>query len=310
MSPQRRTFVLPLLFIGMLAPPGPDFSVDGNEILDRVRDRFMDAQKAARWAEDHAGYADKIQDRVSFRDATRRILTELETSHTEYYTPDDPGYHDLLAIFEPVLERDPRTESLGFAAVERNGGWFVLRVFVNGPAEAAGLRRGERIVSADGEPFHPKRSLQGKAGKEVALEVQSRRGEAPRTVHFKARFINPKDEWLQDQGAGSRVLESKGRHIAYAPLWSCAGTEHQQLLKEIMAGAFAEADALIIDFRGGWGGCDPGFVQLFDPAAPDLIRIDRDGTKTTYSPSWRKPLAVLIDSGTRSGKEVVSRALQ
>ena len=71
-----------------------------------------------------------------------------------------------------------------------------------------------------------------------------------------------------------------------------------------------EADALIVDFRGGWGGCNPGFVTLFDPAAPDLVQTGRDGQKTVWSPTWRKPLAVLIDGGTRSGKEVVSRALQ
>jgi carboxyl-terminal processing protease len=49
---------------------------------------------------------------------------------------------------------------------------------------------------------------------------------------------------------------------------------------------------------------------LEDHRAPDLTRIDRDGTRTTFASSWRKPLAVLVDGGTRSGKEVVSRALQ
>ncbi len=259
-----------------------------------VRERFMDAGKAARWAEKHESYAAGIQDRAAFRDETRRILAELETSHTQYYIPGDPGYHDLLAIFESFLERDPKTGSVGMVTADG----FVVKAFAGGPAAKAGLRQGDRIVS------------QRQEGKEAVLEVQSRRDEPARTVRLTPRLISPKEEWLEDQRAGSRVIEHKGRRIAYAPLWSCAGEEHQDLLEEAIQGDFADADALVIDFRGGWGGCNPGFVQLFDPAAPDLTRIDRDGKRTTYSPSWRKPVAILIDGGVRSGKEVVSRALQ
>lgn len=277
-----------------LAAVPQDFSMLGREVVGIVRDQFMDAPKAARWAEKHAGYADQIHDRAAFRDATRRILAELETSHTQYYIPEDPGYHDLLAIFESFLKRDPKTESIGVATVEEDGGRYVSRVFAGSPAEAAGLKRGDRIVRRSGEE----------------LEVQSRSDGPARTLRVASRLINPKEEWLEDQRAGTRVIERNGRRIGYAPLWSCAGTEHQELFEEALQGDLAGADALILDFRGGWGGCNPGFVQLFDPAAPDLTRIDREGKRTTYSPSWRKPLAILIDGGTRSGKEVVSRALQ
>jgi carboxyl-terminal processing protease len=276
------------------ASPAQDFSALGKEIVELVRDHFMDAEKATRWAERHAGYAEGIRDRSAFRDATRQILAELETSHTQYYIPEDPGYYDLLAIFEPFLKRDPKTESVGLATADG----FVVRAFAGGPAAAAGLRRGDRIVS------------QTREGTEVVLEVQSRRDGPSRTVRLTPRLISPKEEWLEHQRAGSRVIEHKGRRIAYAPLWSCAGEEHQDLLEEALQGDLAEADALVIDFRGGWGGCNTTFVQLFDPAAPDLTRIERDGKRTTYSASWRKPLAILIDGGTRSGKEMVSQALQ
>jgi carboxyl-terminal processing protease len=128
------------LLFGALAPS--DFSAVGKEVVDLVRDHFMDAEKAARWAERHAGYAERIRDRAAFRDETRRILAELETSHTQYYIPEDPGYYDLLAIFEPALKRDPKTESVGL--VLKDG--FVVRVFAGGPAAKAGLGRGDRVI--------------------------------------------------------------------------------------------------------------------------------------------------------------------
>lgn len=240
---QRRFTALLLLpalcLAGAKAPPG--FPVLGGEIVDLVRDHFMDAEKAAGWAERHAGYAEGIEDRAAFRDETRRILAELATSHTQYYTPEDPGYYDLLAIFESFLKRDSMTESLGM--VTANG--FVVKVFADGPADQAGLRRGDRIVS------------QKKERSDVVLEVQSRPDEPPRTLEIRTWLASPREDWAKDQIRGSRVIAHKGRQIAYSPIWSCASGRPEESLDNLIHTAFREADALIVDFRGGWGGCDP-----------------------------------------------------
>lgn len=303
-----------LLALALLAavpePPPASFAALGQEIVSHVRDGLFDPGKAARWAEANAGYAEEIRDAETFRRETRRRLADLGVSHTDYYTPDDPGYYGLLGIFEPVLEKSPEVESLGLGLVEMEGGWFVARVFPGGPGEAAGLRRGDRLAAADGAPFEPVRSLRGKAGKPVALEVRSLRDGPTRTVSATPRLANPKQEWLDAQKAGTRILPSGAARVAYAPLWSCAGDEHLELLKEALQGDLAEADALVLDLRGGWGGCNPDFVSLFNPQVPRLTRIDREGHRSTFPASWTKPLVVLIDEGSRSGKEVVARALQ
>jgi carboxyl-terminal processing protease len=303
--------VLAVLFVVLpaLAEP-PAFGALGREIETLVREKFYDAARGERWAKENAGYAAAIRDEETFHDETRGRLAALGASHTEYYTPDDPGYRDLLSIFEPVLHRSAEGESLGLATIELEDGWFVTRVFAGGPAKAAGLRRGDRIVTADGEPFHPVRSLRGKAGQPVKLEVRGRREGPTRTIAVVARTIDPKKEWAQAQSEGTRVLEHRGHRIGYVPVWSCAGVEVEQILREALAEKLAGAAALMLDLRGGWGGCDPALVGLFDPAVPDLTRIDRGGHRTIFSSAWRKPLVVLIDGGSRSGKEVVARALQ
>ncbi len=300
--------ILPALAAGQ--PSTTDYGVLGREVVTIVKERFYDSNTAERWAKENAEYAAAVQDAETFRRETRRRLAALGASHTEYYTPDDPGYRDLLSIFEPVLHRGAEGESLGLAAVEREDGWFVARIFAGGPAEAAGLRRGDRLVTADGEPFHPVRSLRSKAGRAVALEVRSRRDGPSRTVPVAPRTIDPKQEWQEAQAAGTRVLEHGRRRVGYVPVWSCAGVEVQQILAEALAEKLAGADALVLDLRGGWGGCNPELVGLFDPAVPDLTRIEREGRRTVWASAWRKPLVALIDGGSRSGKEVVARALQ
>ncbi len=316
MKPTTAVLALFLISSGAAVAQDVDFPALGREVVGLVRDRFLDEAKGKQWAEAHAGYADAIRDPAAFRNATRSALAELATSHTLYYTPDDPGYFDLLAIFESFMHRDPKTESLGLATVEsmeRDGSWFVARVFAGGAAEGSGIRRGDRLVSLDGldgQPFHPVLSLKGKAGRAVDLQVQSQSGGDLRTVRLTPRLVNPKQEWLEDERKAARMIEKNGKRIAYVPLWSCAGAEHQELLEDLLQGDLAGADALAIDFRGGWGGCNPGFVSLFDPAVPDLKQTGRKGEVTTFAPAWRKPVAVIVDRGTRSGKEVVARSLQ
>ena len=141
------------LFVDAMEAKEPDFAALGQEIVSHVRNELYDPAKAARWAEAHDRYAEGIRDAETFRRETRRRLAALGVSHTEHYTPDDPGYYGLLAIFEPVFEKSPQVESLGLGLVEREDGWFVARVFPGGPAEAAGLRRGaDSGASAGGQP--------------------------------------------------------------------------------------------------------------------------------------------------------------
>jgi len=290
------------------APAGPDFAALGDEIVHLVRSELFDPSRAARWAQANTGYAAAVQNAADFVRETRRRLAQLHVSHTAYYTPDDPGYYDLLSIFEPVLHKNPETESLGAGLVAADGGWFVARVFTGGPGEAAGLRRGDRLVSLDGAPFEP-RSLRDKAGQPVRLKVESRPGDI-RDLTITPRRVNPRKEWIEAQRNGTRIVDAGGKRIAYAPLWSCAGEDFQGLLRDALFDQLQEAQALVLDLRGGWGGCDPTLVSLFDPAVPDLTRTERDGKVVAGVSAWRKPVVVLIDGGTRSGKEVVAWALQ
>jgi carboxyl-terminal processing protease len=299
-----------LLSLLLAASAVPNFPALGHEIVEIVRQNFYDPQKAARWAMENAGYGDGMTDPAAFHQATRERLARLGASHTQYYTPEDVGYFELLALFGKVLKRPAEYDGIGADLVEREGGWFVARTFPGSPAELAGLLRGDRIATADGLPFTPRRSLAGQAGTEIALGVERRRGAPLVAVKVTPRRVQPQAEWLAAQRAATRVLDFEGHRIAYALLWVCGGDEPQPLLADALAGPLASAEALVLDFRGGFGGCDTSFLNLFNPATSELVAIDREGRRTPYAGSWKKPLVLLVDGGTRSGKEVVARAVQ
>ena len=67
---------------------------------------------------------------------------------------------------------------------------------------------------------------------------------------------------------------------------------------------------MIIDFRYGWGGCNPSFVDLFNKTPQVLIRVGPDGKQTRLDGKWHKPFYLLINAGSRSGKEMVAFAVQ
>ena len=290
--------------------PGPaeDSGSTGEEIVALVRGQFFDAGRAEAWADEHARYAADLRDPADFAGATRRALGRLGASHTGYYTPDDPEYHGLLSIFRESLKvEDVEVDSIG---LDLAPGGFARVVFAGSPAEKAGLRRGDQVLRADGEAFHPIRSLRGRSGRDVTLTIRGRRDWPTREVVVVPRKIEPRREWLEAQVAGAKVIAVGGKRVAYMPFFSAAGEEHMEALRDAVDGRFAAADALILDFRDGWGGANPTFVNLFNPAPPVLERIGRDGARERYDPQWRKPLFLLINGGSRSGKEVVAFAIR
>jgi carboxyl-terminal processing protease len=280
----------------------------GDEIVKLVRENYYDPKIAAHWADTHTGYAKAVDSEEQFASRTNQVLSELRVSHTGYFTPADQKYYGLKAIFAQALNVGPvEWDSPGADFTSDN---VVRVIFADGPAAKAVLRRGDKILLADGKKFHPVMSFKGRSGSPVALTVQRREHEPPITVNLTPRRINPKQEWLDAQRKGARLIAKNGKSVAYVPFFSCAGDEHRGMLEELLAGPLRDADALVLDFRDGFGGCNPQFLNLFNRVPPVLTQIGRDGKASQYDPQWRKRLVVLINGGTTSGKEIVAHNIK
>jgi len=119
--------------------------------------------------------------------------------------------------------------------------------------------------------------------------------------------IEPNRMFLEGMKASARVAQVNGHRIGYVHVWCYAGYAYQQELERLIAeGVLRDADALIWDLRDGWGGAVPEYLDLFNPRAPTMQVTDRNGAHAFENVKWRKPVAMLINGGTRSGKEVLA----
>ena len=111
----------------------------------------------------------------------------------------------------------------------------------------------------------------------------------------------------QTTTGSKHLLEANGKRIGYIRVWSYAGQVYQDILvEELSKGKLKDADALIWDLRDGWGGAHPRYLDVFNARAPDMTFTERSGDSDFASFRWRKPVALLINGGTRSGKEVLA----
>ena len=59
----------------------------------------------------------------------------------------------------------------------------------------------------------------------------------------------------------------------------------------------------ILDIRDGWGGASPPYIRIFDRNVPVFEAEMRDGKRYKRDAQIRVPAVLLINAGSRSGKE-------
>lgn len=242
------------------------------------------------------------------------MLAELGASHTARYRQNDPAYYQLADIFAGSLRRELRDvfpngvryPGIGLFTREIDGKLFVSGTIAGLPAEQAGVLVGDEIVDVDGQPFEPVSSFAGKVGSGVTLHVRRALGGEILPIALQPVWIEPADDFEKAMVDGARIIERDRRKIGYVRIWSYAGDRYQDQLEQLLAGKLADADALIWDLRDGWGGAQPYYLDVFSRLGPTMELTERDGDREFVNVKWRKPVALLINGGSRSGKEVLA----
>ena len=296
----------------------PDLAVF-DEVWDLVNRRFYDSKfNGVDWPAMRDKYrplAEAAPDEDAQAKIIDRMLAELGASHTARYRQDDPAYHQLIDIFSGSLRRPlqrlfpngVRYPGIGLFTKESRGKLFVSGLIAGLPAEKAGLLVGDEIADVDAKPFEPLGSFRDKVGQSVTMHVR-RVAEGPLLpVAVRPTWIEPADAFENAMAEGARVIEAGGKKIGYVRIWSYAGGRYQDMLEQLLStGKLTDVDALVWDLRDGWGGAQPYYLDIFGDLGPTMKMIERDGDWGMSNVKWRKPVALLINGGSRSGKEVLA----
>jgi len=281
-----------------------------DKIWSIINDEFWDPNfNGLDWVDARKRYRPKAiaaEDHESFAEIINRMLAELKTSHTRYFTKWDPGYYTVQVVFgNPDVHRS----GIGVVTKRIEGRHYVIAALHSSPAEEAGIISGDWLVETDGLPFHPIRSFFNKTGRETELIVQRGPLESSRKI-LKVTPVDmqEKDRLGNDSYASLKTIEYRGHRFAYVRLWWLRGTEMKNTL-EFGIHRANETEGIIIDIRDGYGG-DMGyeFIAPFLQYGLGEVTVESKGRKQTFKSiaGCDKPVVVLINSGSRSGKEVLA----
>lgn len=293
-----------------------------DQVWETVRDRFFDPRLSGLdWPAVRTRYrplllaAPTADARAAVINA---MLAELRASHTEYLLPDQTAYYQIADIFldprRPDMRRffpDGEITYPGISVLTRTDGQgrrFVIGAIDGGPAARAGLLAGDEIVAADGAAFREVDSFRGKVGSSMTLSIRRLASGPLFDLPVVPETLHPDEMFRQGLEASARIIRSSGgARIGYVHVWSYAGYVYQRTLERLIGqGILSDADALIWDLRDGWGGAVPEYLDIFDPRGPTVAEIGRDGGVRLQGVKWRRPVAMLINGGTRSGKEILA----
>ena len=230
---------------------------------------------------------------------------------------DDPGHTSFLTA-EQMKQFDQSLSGtfvgIGVQVSSDATGVVINSVFSETPAQAAGLRRGDRIIAVDGKTTDGEAidsvvsRIRGPEGASVTLTID-RAGQPQFDVSIvRKKLDTPIVSWTM----------IPGRKVAFIRLEEFATGAAKGIEDAITKSTAAGATAIIFDLRGNGGGFVSEAVSVASQFVPDgnvYQSVDASG-KTTDVPvesgglATTIPLVVLADSGTASAAEIVSGAIQ
>jgi carboxyl-terminal processing protease len=270
-----------------------DFGIDRAKLFDAVVDtvdkEFFDEAilRQIDWRSRAQAVRPSVLSAATAEEAVRRInglLSELKTSHTALFTPDDYEYYILLDILgAPSNQSDlisrrfwgngPYYPGIGVFTRKVEGRHFIEGTMEGSPADRAGLRFGDEVLSVDGQPYTPIAAFRDKLGRTVDIELRRDASAQPERLPVSVIPILPTKAFSAATAASARVIERHGSRVGYIHVWALheATTANTALRRLIAGGSSGDRlpaarrndggketdkllDFLIVDMRGRVGG--------------------------------------------------------
>src|SRR5262249_8948580 len=167
-----------------LAAPAIDLAKLYDAVVETVDQRFYDKDLLDQlgWRARAAAARSSVLSALTTDDAVRQInalLSELKTSHTGLFTPDEYEYYiflDIVGLTELTSRRfwgsGPYYPGIGVFTRQIDGRHFVDGVLEGSPADEVGFRYGDEILTVDRKPYSPIAAFRNKIGTTVELTIR------------------------------------------------------------------------------------------------------------------------------------------
>jgi carboxyl-terminal processing protease len=230
-----------------------------------------------------------------------------DTGHTRFLTPDE--------VADQHTSLSGSIVGIGALMNTADGAPIIQSVIPGGPADRAGLRSGDRVLTVDGKSVdgldidEVVKLIRGDAGTTVKLSILHDGETAP--VDFsivREKVTVPAVSWAMIPGTT----------LADLRLEEFSAGSAKEVEDAIVAAKRAGASGLVLDLRGNPGGYVGEAVDIASQFLKDgIVYQQRDKTgKVDKQPvkaggeATDMPLKVLVDLGTASSAEIVAGAIQ
>jgi carboxyl-terminal processing protease len=257
---------------------------------------------------------DSVDPELLRQGAIDGVLAALDDPHTIYIDPETYalGIDIVTGQFEGIgarVEQDPVSGEI-----------VIVTPFRDSPADKAGIRAGDVILTVDGESTvgwtvsQAVRRIRGSQGTEVTLGVLHENGESEDITVTRGVITVPTVFTNEVDDAGGNPVND----IAYVELQQMtdeAVGDLEAVIRDVEEKGYR---GLVLDLRRNPGGGLSATVEIADlflESGVILIQVDKDGNETVERADGGDegeeiPLVLLVGSGSASGAEVLAAAVR
>jgi len=235
--------------------------------------------------------------------AIKGMFDSLGDPYSTYFTAEE--FSKYMEMATGVYE------GIGVVVTEdEQGVTYVIAPQKGTPAEAAGIKTGDKIIKVDGEDVTTIGSdavvAKVKGPADTTVNITIARGEEIIEMSLVRKTIEART-------VESRVIGDKG-YIQISEFTDKTADDFETQLGELLA---QNITGLVIDLRSNPGGGVQEAVEIADRILGETMvvyTVDKNGNKTEYTSDGTEqlnlPMVALVDGGSASSAEILAGALQ
>jgi len=286
---------------GYEAPKDP--KLNSKEDLYNQVELFSDAISVIR-----SEYVDEVDSKKAIYGALRGMLSSLD---------DYSQFMDIDEYKELTSEAKGEYGGIGVEITLKDGILTVITPMAGTPAEAAGIKPGDKIVRINGKTTEnitlndSVKIMRGDPGSQITLTIWRDKDEKILDIPMKRAKI--KIDSIKD----AYLIEGKTGYIRLVEFQEHCARDLETALKKLEKEGM---DSLILDLRNNPGGLLESAIDVSEKFLPmDKIIVSTKSRSPSQNAVYKSsgilthreyPLVVLVNEGSASASEIVAAAIQ